>query len=278
MGADGLTDGEYRAGLIVSLVVLCLSMLEGVVYVARGRSYDFRSAGTSVLLAIGRRAVDRAPLWLALPCAALFYEHRLFDLPEDAWWTWPILLLGVDLAHYVSHRASHRIAWLWASHAVHHTSTELTLAAAYRLGWTGRLTLALASFSPLALLGFQPARIVGVYTLTLVYQVWIHAAWIPSLGPLEGIFNTPSAHRVHHANALAYRDKNFGGMLVIFDRLFGTYAPEDPAIATTYGWVTREQAGRPGFVLVEPYRRLWQRVRAASGMRGLAVALFGAPD
>lgn len=268
--------GTREAELGAALAVLLLTLVEGVVRWARRDPYDLRSAGTSLFLAFGRRLVDRAPLWLTLPCSTLLFEHRVLDLP-DVWWTWPLLVLGLELGHYTSHRAAHRVRWLWASHAVHHSSSELNLTAAYRLGWTGRLTFTLAFFSPLALLGFAPERIVGVYTATLLYQVWLHAAWIPPLGPIEGILNTPSAHRVHHANASEYRDRNFGGMTLIFDRLFGTYAPEQREIATTYGWASPEDAARPLYVLVQPYRELLSHVRRARSPRALALALFGPP-
>lgn len=256
--------------------VVALTLIEALVQRRRGHAYDVRSALTSMFLAFGRRLVDRAPLWLTLPFASFFFAHRVVDLP-DAWWTWALLLLGLELGHYTSHRAAHRVRWLWASHAVHHSSSELTLAAAFRLGWTGRVTMTLAFFAPLALFGFAPERILGVYTLTLLYQVWLHAAWVPPLGPLEGILNTPSAHRVHHANASVYRDKNFGGMTLVFDRLFGTYAAERSDVETSYGWASPDDARRPFFVLVQPYRELARHVRASRSVGELGRALFGPP-
>ena len=262
---------------LLSLALVLLAILEGVVLHRRGR-YDARAAATSIFLAIGRRAIDRAPLWLTLPLAQLLYEHRLADVPATGALRWLGLLAGLELAHYVSHRMAHRVRWLWASHAVHHSTTELNFAAAYRLGWTGRLTGTIACFSPLALFGYPPEEILGVYTVVLVYQVWLHAAWVPPLGPLEGWLNTPSAHRVHHASAPAYRDRNFGGVTVLFDRLFGTYAAERPEIETGYGWVTPELARSPIHVLLEPYRELAHHVRRARTPRALVQALFGPPD
>jgi sterol desaturase/sphingolipid hydroxylase (fatty acid hydroxylase superfamily) len=265
------------ASALLALGLVLLAIVEGVVLHRRGR-YDAGAAATSIFLAIGRRAIDRAPLWLTLPVAHLFYAHRLCDVPATGAMRWALLLAGLELAHYVSHRLAHRVRWLWASHAVHHSTTELNLAAAYRLGWTGRLTGTIACFSPLSLLGFPPDEILSVYTVVLVYQVWLHAAWIPPLGPLEGWLNTPSAHRVHHASAPVYRDRNFGGITVVFDRLFGTYAAERPDIDTRYGWVTPEEAARPLHVLVEPYRELARHVLGARSSKALALALFGPPD
>jgi len=271
----GLGEGSF-APLAAAFFVALLTLLEGGVRIARRETYDVPSAATSLFLACGRRLGDRAPLWLTLPFAGWFFAHRIVTLP-DAWWSWLLLLVGLELGHYTSHRAAHRMRWLWASHAVHHSSSELTLAAAYRLGWTGRLTMTLSFFAPLALLGFAPERILAVYTLTLIYQVWLHAAWIPPLPWIEGILNTPAAHRVHHANAPAYRDKNFGGMTLIFDRLFGTYAAERSEIETTYGWASPQEARRPLYVLIQPYRELAAHVRAARSVRALALALFGPP-
>ncbi len=130
-----------------------------------------------------------------------------------------------------------RVSWFWATHAVHHSPNQLNLSAAYRLGWTGKLTGTTLFFTPLVWLGFRPELVLLTLTLNLLYQFWIHATWIPRLGWLEYVLNTPSAHRVHHASNLDYLDANYGGVLIVFDRLFGTYAAERDDEPCRYGLV-----------------------------------------
>jgi sterol desaturase/sphingolipid hydroxylase (fatty acid hydroxylase superfamily) len=146
-----------------------------------------------------------------------------------------VLFFGQEFFYYWYHRAAHRIRWFWATHSVHHSPNELTLASAVRLGWTGKLTGTVVFFTPLVWLGFSPTSVVSVLAANLLYQFWIHATWIPKLGPLEWIFNTPSHHRVHHGSNPEYLDCNYGGVLIIFDRLFGTFVEERKDIAIRYG-------------------------------------------
>ena len=118
---------------------------------------------------------------------------------------------------------------------------------------------------PIVWIGFQPLTLFSVVGLNLAYQFWLHSTLIPRLGPIEGILNTPSAHRVHHGSNLEYLDKNFGGIVMIFDRLLGTYVAEDPAIEIRYGLVTAEHSSNPVWVAYGGYlkliRALWQAPR-----------------
>ena len=127
--------------------------------------------------------------------------------------------------------------FFWATHAVHHSPTRLTLSAAFRLGWTGKLTGTTLFFTPLVLLGFKPLVVLAALSLNLLYQFWLHTSWIPKLGWLEYVLNTPSAHRVHHASNLNYLNANFGGVSIVFDRLFGTYCAERDDEPCVYGLV-----------------------------------------
>jgi sterol desaturase/sphingolipid hydroxylase (fatty acid hydroxylase superfamily) len=166
-----------------------------------------------------------------------FYAHRLFTLPMDHWSGWVACFVGQEFCYYWYHRAAHRVRWFWCTHSIHHSPNQLNLSAAYRFGWTGRLTGTLAFFMLAPLLGMPPRVILLMLTLNLLYQFWIHATWIPRLGPLEWVLNTPSAHRVHHASNLEYLDGNYGGVLIVFDRLFGTYIPERADLPCRYGLV-----------------------------------------
>lgn len=165
------------------------------------------------------------------------YEHRVAELgmlagPVLAW-----LLLWVldDLVFYVYHRASHRIRMLWTAHFTHHSSTRFNLSAAFRQSWIP--FYALPFWMVLPWLGFEPLMVMTVTLLNLFWQAALHTQVVPKLGPIEWVFNTPSHHRVHHGANEPYRDRNFGGVLIIWDRLFGTFQVEDGRVPVRYGLV-----------------------------------------
>jgi sterol desaturase/sphingolipid hydroxylase (fatty acid hydroxylase superfamily) len=275
---DPSAVASVRTLLIVAAgVAVAAAMLEGVVTTLRRRDYDWRAAFASLAVAVGRRVLDLVPLSIAMPGAYWLYEQRLWTVPLDAWWGWVLLMLGLEFCYYWFHRTAHRVRWFWASHAVHHSPNQLNLSAAYRLSWTGRISGTLLFFVPLAWLGFPPAAIAAAFALNLLYQFWIHAAWIPRLGPLEGILNTPSAHRVHHAANPEYLDANYGGVLLVFDRLFGTYVPERDSVGCRYGLVQPLLTNNPLRIAFFQWVALIRDLRRARGPRDVAGYLLGPP-
>lgn len=218
-------------------VVIALAAIEAAVLMLRRRAYDWRAALCSLADLLVRQYIVYVYLafgpvdWLT----GFVWTHRLWTIPLDVPASIVALFLGQELAYYWFHRCSHRFRLLWANHAVHHSTNELNLAAAFRFGWTGRLLGTTIFFVPLMWLGFAPRAVFIALNLDLLYQFYIHAAWIPKLGPLEWVLNTPSHHRVHHAVNPEYRDKNFGGVLIVFDRLFGTFAAERADVPCRYG-------------------------------------------
>jgi sterol desaturase/sphingolipid hydroxylase (fatty acid hydroxylase superfamily) len=231
----------------------------------------------SLVIAIGRRVTDFVPALLALPGAAWLYEHRVFTWDMSEPLSWFVLFIALEFAYYWFHRASHRVRWFWANHAVHHSPNQFNLSAAYRLGWLGKITMTLVFFSPLAWLGFAPQVILLAFAINLLYQFWIHAEWIPKLGWLEGIINTPSAHRVHHGSNVEYLDANYGGVLVIFDRMFGTYVPERDDIKPRYGWVQPIKSHNPLRIAFQQWINIFHDLRQAKSARDVAGYLFGPP-
>ena len=156
---------------------------------------------------------------------ALYDKVRLFDLPEGSWAVFAACFLGVDFFYYWFHRKSHEIGAFWAAHSVHHQSEEYNLSVALRQG-AFQSFFSWAFYLPLALLGFPPATFITCSALNTLYQFWIHTRLIGKLGPIEWIFNTPSHHRVHHGRNPRYIDRNHAGVLIIWDRMFGTFVPE----------------------------------------------------
>src|SRR5262245_19171130 len=201
--------------------VIAFATTEGLVltFLYR-RAYDWRSWAASVTDLLAREYLVYAflPLSLAGPVIALAWNHRLGDMPLDGLAAFAVLFVGQEFCYYWYHRAAHRVRWFWATHAVHHSPNEFNLGIAYRFGWTGRIAGHRLVYLPLIWLGFPPASVFATLSLNLLYQFWLHAEWAPRLGSLEYVLNTPSHHRVHHASNPEYIDRNYGGVLIVFDR------------------------------------------------------------
>lgn len=180
----------------------------------------------SIGIGVGQRLIGLIPLSLTGFLAVVAYENRVFTLPMDDWRVWAALFVLLEFTYYWFHRASHEVRWFWTTHAVHHSLEEINILGSYRLGWTNKLSMGYLFHLPLMWIGFTPAAVATMLALNLFYQSWLHTVLIGKLGFLEGVPNTPSAHRVHHARNADYLDRNYGGVTVVFDRLFGTYQAE----------------------------------------------------
>ena len=186
---------------------------------------DMKDARTSITMGLGYLAVVGL-FWKAVTLAAMFavWEVRLFDLGWG-WQAWVAVLFLDDFSYYWYHRLHHEVRILWASHVVHHSSQKYNLSTALRQTWTPYTGLVCWVWLPL--FGFHPFMILTSQSINLLYQFWIHTERIDKLHPaFEFVFNTPSHHRVHHGSQSQYLDRNYGGILIVFDRLFGTFEPE----------------------------------------------------
>jgi sterol desaturase/sphingolipid hydroxylase (fatty acid hydroxylase superfamily) len=259
-------------------LVLGVALLEGL-WLARTRreGYDWKAYLTSAGDLAVRQLLNFLPYGLAAPVFMWAYQHRLFTFRMTEVGGVIGLFIGLEFFYYWFHRASHTVRWFWNTHSVHHSPNQLTLAAAYRLGWLGKFSGATIFFTPLAFLGFEPITILTALFLNLLYQFWLHADWIPRLGVLEYVLNTPSAHRVHHARNPEYLDANFGGVLVVFDRLFGTYVAERADLPCEYGLVTPVTTYNPVLINFQPWVGLAKDLAVARSMREVWGYLFGAP-
>jgi sterol desaturase/sphingolipid hydroxylase (fatty acid hydroxylase superfamily) len=215
---------------------------------------------------------------LALPLIGLAWTHRLTTVPLDTGAAIAVLFLGEEFCYYWFHRCSHRLRWLWSSHAVHHSPNQLNLSAAYRIGWTARLTGSNLFYVPLIWVGFPPRAVFTTLSLNLLYQFLLHATWIPKLGPLEWVLNTPSHHRVHHATNSQYLDKNYGGVLIVFDRLFGTFAAEREDEPCRYGLVEPLHSYNPVRIAFHEWLALGRDLWSAHSWREWVRAVAGPPQ
>ena len=200
-------------------------------------SYEPRDTLTSLAMGLGSTI---AGLLTAAPLAALFlllHQYRLFEIGWT-WWAWIACFVLDDMAYYGFHRTAHRVRWFWASHVNHHSSQHYNLSTALRQTWTGTIALGFIFRLPLLLLGFPPEMILFCAGLNLIYQFWFHTEAIDKCPRwFEAVFNTPSHHRVHHATNPLYLDRNYAGVFIVWDRMFGTFQPELPEQKPHYGIV-----------------------------------------
>ncbi len=262
---------------VAAPTVLALAIIEALV-LWRREGYDWRAFGVSIFDFIGRIAVSLLlPLSIATPLVQWAWQHRLTTVTLDTWQMVAVLFIGQEFCYYWYHRAAHRVRWFWGNHAVHHSPNALNLAAALRIGLFGRITGTALFFVPLVWLGFDYRTVSAVLTLNLLYQFWIHATWIPKLGWLEYLLNTPSAHRVHHASNPEYLDANYGGVLIVFDRLFGTYRAERDDLPCRYGLVHPITSYNPLKVEFAQWASLAQDLARARNLRAVLGHLFMPP-
>ena len=225
--------------------------------------YERRDTATS--LTMGATSVVVGALWglVAIVVYAGIYTVSPWHLPTDAWWTYVLLFLADDLAFYWFHRVGHEVRVFWAAHVVHHSSQHFNLSTALR---QPIVPMAALPFWAPAALFFPPWMIFGMQSVSLIYQFGLHTERIGRLtGPIEFLFNTPSHHRVHHGSQQQYLDRNYGGILIVWDRLFGTFEPEDERVR--YGLTTNLRTHHPVTVATHEWRDLWRDIRAAHGWR-----------
>ena len=207
-----------------------------------------------------------------------FYSQRLFDIPVNGWTILPIFV-AVEFCYYWFHRSSHKLRWFWSAHVVHHSSETMNMTTAMRQSLLYSITGWWLFFMPLVLLGVNPAVVFALYAFNLSYQFFIHTEAVGKLHPwLEFWLDTPSNHRVHHGRNPEYIDQNYGGVLIIFDRLFGTYAEEKRSNPVEYGIVDQIYSHNILTLNFHEFYAMWRDAVRAGGLRqGLAV-VFSPPN
>lgn len=226
----------------------------------------------NVIVNLGAKALELGLLWLVYEYAGLFKEW----LAPDKWYAWVLLFFAEDLTYYWFHRISHESRFFWASHVIHHSSQKYNLSTALRQTWTGTLSGTFLFWIWLPVLGFHPMAIVTIKSVSLIYQFWIHTETIGTLPrPIEFVFNTPSHHRVHHGSDIKYLDRNHAGVLIIWDRLFGTFQPEEER--PTYGLTTNIDTYNPVRIAFHEWASLWRDLRQPISWKARLGYLFGPP-
>jgi sterol desaturase/sphingolipid hydroxylase (fatty acid hydroxylase superfamily) len=236
-------------------------------------AYDPRDTAASLAMGAGNVVITLALRGATFALFFWLYERRLFEIGSGAP-AWVLLFFVEDFTYYWWHRASHEVRFLWAAHVNHHSSQRYNLSTALRQSWTTPLT-GLLFYWPLPLLGFHPAMLAVVTSVSLLYQFWLHTERIGRLGPLERVLNTPSHHRVHHGSNLKYLDRNHGGILIVWDRLFGSFEPEVEPVR--YGLTRNIETHDPLRIAFHEWVALFRDLGRATSWRARLGYALGPP-
>ncbi|XP_055946660.1 alkylglycerol monooxygenase-like isoform X1 [Argiope bruennichi] len=208
--------------------------------------------------------------------AWIYKNYRLIELPWDSPWTWIACWFITDFCYYWMHRMIHQVNILWAIHETHHTPEDMMFTSPMRnhifllpIHWITYLPMALA---------IPPTTYLVHYQISIIYQYWLHSEIIDKLpAPLEYMLSTPSHHRAHHGRNRRYIDKNFGGFLIIWDRIFGTFEPEDPEEKPLYGCTTQMKSYNPLIIQTRHFRNIWNRFWEIEGIGNKLSVIFKGP-
>ena len=264
----------YAIGVPIVLTMIFIEIL-----ISNFRNQNFYKSGDTLCtigLLSGNIIVAFAIKGMVLAFHIYLYQFRVFDFVNQIpiWALWIITFISIDLVFYVYHRMSHRIRFLWAIHLSHHSSEEMNFAVSFRQAWFGPISK-IPFFMVLPLLGFDPTIIAVAGVISTLWGIVGHTQVIGKLGPLEWMFNTPSHHRVHHGSNKQYIDKNYGNLLIIWDRLFGTFEPEDEEVK--FGLVNNVNTFNPVKVTFMAWMSMINDLKQKNSFIEIIKVIFGPP-
>ena len=264
----------YAIGVPIVLTMIFIEIL-----ISNLRNQNFYKSGDTLCtigLLSGNIIVAFAIKGMVLAFHIYLYQFRVFDFVNQIpiWALWIITFISIDLVFYVYHRMSHRIRFLWAIHLSHHSSEEMNFAVSFRQAWFGPISK-IPFFMVLPLLGFDPTIVAVAGVISTLWGIVGHTQVIGKLGPLEWIFNTPSHHRVHHGSNKQYIDKNYGNLLIIWDRLFGTFEPEDEKVK--FGLVNNVNTFNPVKVTFMAWMSMINDLKQKNSFIEIIKVIFGPP-
>jgi sterol desaturase/sphingolipid hydroxylase (fatty acid hydroxylase superfamily) len=243
--------------------------------ISKRHLYETKDTVSSLAMGVGNVIVGLFGKVIIFGAYMLVYRYRLFDL-ENVWWVWIILFFAEDITYYWFHRISHRVRYFWASHVIHHSSQRYNLSTALRQTWTGTFSGGFIFWLWLPFMGFHPVMVMTMQAISLIYQFWIHTEAIGKLpGFIELIFNTPSHHRVHHSSDIKYLDRNHAGVLIIWDRIFGTFVAEEEK--PLYGLTRNIKTYNPFRIAFHEWGDILKDIRNAPDWRTAIGYVFGPP-
>ena len=238
--------------------------------------YDRKDVWTNIALGFGSVAFGLGFAFIQAFFYELIYQNVApFQIAMTSVWAWVLILFADDFLYYWFHRISHEVRFFWNFHVVHHSSNQYNLSVAVRQSWFSGIAHWIF-YLPLALIGFPFWAFTTMHGFNLIYQFWIHTKEIKKLpAPLEYIFNTPSHHRVHHGADEHYLDKNYGGIFIFWDRIFGSFVPE--TIAPRYGIIKPLTSYNMLWINSHGWAEMFEAMRSKKTLTGKLKCMFGAP-
>jgi sterol desaturase/sphingolipid hydroxylase (fatty acid hydroxylase superfamily) len=260
--------------LVATLFVVNMAItgLEIILDLATDKERRWRDTLANCVIFIAHQVLRRTA-FASLGFVGLlpFYYLTPLSIPMTAL-TWVLALLAADFTYYWMHRLEHEHRILWASHSVHHSSEDYNLTVGFRLSIVEGL-FEWAFLIPMIVIGFSPFQALVALILVAQYQHWVHTERVDRLGWLDEVFNTPSVHRVHHGSNAQYLDKNYGGILMIWDKLFGTFEREGEKV--TYGLTRNIHTNNPIKITFVEFTNIWRDVRKCRTLSDRLRIIFG---
>ena len=241
--------------------------------VMRRDLYQLKDTAASLSMGTGNVLFGIVSKTLVFGAYTAVHRFAIFKIGYQ-WWAWATLFFAEDFTYYWFHRTSHECRLFWASHVIHHSSQRFNLGTALRQTWTGGF-MSFVFWLWLPLVGFEPVMVMTMQAISLLYQFWVHTEFIRTVGPLEWVMNTPSHHRVHHGSNQQYLDRNHAGVLIIWDRLFGTFEPEREKVI--YGLTKNINSYNPLRIAFHEWIDIWSDLRRAPMWRLKMRYVFGRP-
>lgn len=253
-----------------------LIAVETLLSVRYEKTYDRKDVWTNIALGFGSSFFGFVFGYIQAFFYDGIYNHVApYQMPMNTWWPWLILLFADDFLYYWFHRISHEVRFFWNFHVVHHSSNQYNLSVAVRQSWFSGIAHWMF-YLPLSLMGFPLWSFIFMHGINLIYQFWIHTKTIYKLPrPVEYVFNTPSHHRVHHGVNEQYLDKNYGGIFIFWDRLFGSFVEEDETVR--YGIIKPIHSYNLLWINVHAWAEMLEAMRSAPGLGARLRCVFGPP-
>jgi len=261
---SSIPDELYDDPMLFAAPVFALIIFTEVMINIQQRKelYELKDSAASIASTVGVVFIGAMSKTVAFLVLMVVYQYRIFDFDTGIWWYWVILLFAEDFTFYWHHRLSHQIRVLWAAHVNHHSSQKMNYTVAIRQSWV-EVCYKYVFWLWLPLVGFHPLHILLYQSFNAIFQFWPHTQLIGKVGPIEWIFNTPSHHRVHHSSNTVYLDRNHAGILIIWDRMFGTFQEELDEEPCVYGITNNIDTFNPFKMQALGYTDLWKDVLRA---------------
>lgn len=263
---------------VIAIPVFALLIAIEAWHVRRENLSEFDSKDTWTNIFIGFASVVWAALFATVTSFFFLwtYQYAPFKMPMDAWWAWILLLFVDDFAYYWFHRISHEVRFFWNFHVVHHSSNQYNFSVAVRQSWFSGLAH-WVFYVPVALFGFPLWAFVTMHGLNLIYQFWIHTKLVNKLPSFfEYILNTPSHHRVHHGVNNPYLDKNYGGIFIFWDRMFGSFVEETEEVR--FGITKPLTSYNPLWINTHAWFEMYESIKQQKSFAGKLRCIFGSPN